>query len=882
MSFLRQILFRLQPLFRKKRIEAEMSEEMRVHLEMATEANLAAGMSPAEARAAARREFGGLEQVKESYRDQRGLPWLEDTLRDLNYAVRQLAKARGFTAVVILTLALGIGANTAIFSVFYGVLLRPLPYPEQDRLCFIQEGSKDISSSSISYPNFVAWRERQRSFTAIGIARPWQFSYVGPSETERLNGAMASHDLFTAIGMAPVRGRLFTAEDDKPGAERTVVLRASLWKRLFDGRVSIIGEKIKLSGESHTVVGILPDNFRIPLEGAELWTPIGHSISSEELQHGFRPNGLFAYARLMPGVSLESAAANMRTLAAGLEWENYRGGFVPMLLPLATAGAGNVRPMLYVLLGAAGFVLLIACANVANLQLARVHARSREFAVRAALGSGRLRIVRQLLVESLILGLLGCGAGVLLGSWALGGLKAVLPAGASRMDQVSLDQWVLGFSVLASLVASVLFGLVPAFQAGRQDVRAVLVQESRSAGSMRGNRWRAGLIIGECALTSVLLIGAGLMIRTLGNLYRSDPGFKTERLLTFNWVVRGGRYENPALRYRLIHGALERLAAVPGVAHVGIVDPLPFDGTDQGTIYLIKGGALPGESGPWPSAEFGIGGGDWLGALGIKLIAGRTFDARDDWQSPRVVIVDTQFAEREFRGQDPVGQRIWTSSKPPARETDWMEIIGVVGHIDTLGPGRPSRPKIYFPTVQTIPQSMGFVVRAAGEPAAIVSSLRAALREVADDLSMANVRTMDQLFVSTIANQRLVLLLLGAFAALALLLAGVGLYGVVSYSVGQRTREIGIRVALGATSSSVVRLTMNEGLKRASAGFFIGVAAALALTRLLQSLLFETSPHDLVVMAAVVVVLSAVAMLACWLPARRAAKVDPVVALRAE
>ena len=504
--------------------------------------------------------------------------------QDLRFALRMLAKSPGLTAVAVLTMALGIGANTAIFSVFYGVLLRPLPYPEQDRLVFIDDrAAQDPSGGAgVAYLNFVAWREQQQSFTAIGVARPWQLSYVGASETERLNGAVVSHDLFAAIGVAPVRGRLLTAEDDKPGAERTVVIRASLWRRLLGGRESVIGEKILLSGDLHTIVGVLPDTFRIPLEGAELWTPISHSLSGNDLNnYGYR-QGLNAYARLKPGVLLESAAANMRALAARLDNEHNSGGLIPTLLPLATAGAGGVRLLLYVLLGAASFVLLIACVNVANLQLARAHARSREFAVRVALGSGRMRIARQLLVENLILGLLGCGAGVLVGSWALIALQAVLPAGASRMNEVSLDKWVLGFAVAASLLASVLFGLVPALHGARQNVREALAQESRSAASRRGNRWRSGLIIVECALTSALLVGAGLMIRTLGNLYRSDPGFKTERLLTFNWVVRGGRYENPAVRYQLIHRALERLAAVPGVAHAGIVDPLPFDGTEQG------------------------------------------------------------------------------------------------------------------------------------------------------------------------------------------------------------------------------------------------------------------------------------------------------------
>jgi hypothetical protein len=621
-----ELFTRLRAVFTKPALDADFEAELAQHLEAATADGIRSGMTPVEARRQARIALGGVDQTKELHRDARGLPWLEDLARDVRFALRMLRRCPGFTVIAVLTLALGIGANTAIFSVFHGVLLRPLPYPEQDRLVFIHDWSKETPFDPVSYLNFVAWREQQQSFTTIGVARPWQFSYVGPNETERLNGAVASYDVFAAIGLAPIRGRLFTAEDDKPGAERTVVLRASLWKRLFGGRDSVIGEKIKLAGELHTVIGVLPDDFRVPLEGAELWTPISHSLTGEELQHGYRPGGLYAYARLKPGVSLESAAANMRVLAAGLDKEHPSGGLVPMLLPLATAGAGEVRPILYLLLGAAGFVLLIACANV----------------------------------------------------------------------------------------------------------------------------------------------------------------------------------------------------------------------------------------------------------------AGRAFDERDDWQSPRVVIIDTLFADKEFRGRNPIGQHIWTGGTPPQHDADWMEIIGVVGHINTLGPGQPSLPQVHFPIQQTIPQSMGFAVRAEREPVAVAPSLRVALREVADDLSMASVRTMDQLFASNIANQRLVVTLLGAFAALALLLAGVGLYGVVSYSVSQRTREIGIRVALGATSRSVVRMTMQQGATLAGAGLVIGLAAALALTRLLQSLLFETSPHDPGVYAVVAAGLLGVAVLACWLPARRAAKVDPVIALRAE
>jgi predicted permease len=806
---------------------------------------------------------------------------MNSLLQDLRHAVRVLAKSPGFTAVAVLTLALGIGANTAIFSVFYGVLLRPLPYPEQDRLVFIDDRSeKDPDDAAgVAYLNFVAWREQQRSFTAIGVARPWQFSYVGPRETERLYGAVVSHDLFAAIGMAPVRGRLLTAEDDKPGAERAVVIRASLWKRLFGGRESVVGEGVRLSGESYTVVGVLPDEFRIPLEGAELWTPISHSLSRLDLENPGYRNNLNAYARLKPGIPLASAAANMRTLAARLEKEHHSGGLVPTLLPLATAGAGEVRPMLHVLLGAAGFVLLIACANVANLQLARAHARSREFAVRAALGSGRLRLARQLFVENLMLGLLGCGAGVLFGSWVLGGLLAASPAGASRMDQVSLDKWALGFAAAAGLVASVLSGVVPVLHAGRQNMREALAQEGRSAGSVRGNRWRAGLIIGECALTSALLVGAGLMIRTLDRLYRFDPGFSTERLLTFNWVLRGGRYEDRAVRSRLVDRALERLATLPGVAHVGIVNPLPF-GEDSGTVYVIQGKPVP-EQGREPSVEYGVVGGDWLDALGVKLVSGSSFDTHSVRSRP-VVMVDTELVEREFAGQNPLGQHFFPGAGPPADKNAWYEIIGVVSHISRLGPGRPSGPQVYFAAAQWLPRSMGFVVRAEREPMAIVPSLRTALREVADDLSIADVRTMDQLFASNIANQRLAMALLGAFAALALLLAGVGLYGVVSYSVGQRTRDIGVRMALGSTPRSVAVLVMEHGLGLTGAGLLLGLLGSLGLTRLLRSVLFGVTPFDAVSFAAGALVLGGVSLLACWLPARRAARLDPMLALRCE
>ncbi len=803
------------------------------------------------------------------------------TLRqDLRRAVRLLAKSPGLTASAILTLALGIGANTAIFSVFYTVLLRPLPYPEQDRLVFVQRQSEQYPGSSLCYPSFLDWRELQTSFTAIGLARPRELSYVGDSETERLKGASATYDLFTAIGVPPLRGRLFTPEDDRPGAEPTVILRASLWRRLFGERDSAIGQRILLSGEPHTIIGVLPDELKIPLDGAELWTPFSLSLSANDPSY-FYAGDAYGYARLKPGVSIESARSAMRALAAQLEKEHPTGGFIPTLLPLSTADASQVRPALYLLLSAAAFVLLIACANVANLQLARVHARAHEFTVRLALGSSRGRIVRQLLVESSLLGLLGCGAGLILASWLLHTLRAVLSSGASRVSEASLSGWVLGFTAVAGLVTSLASGLVPALHAGRQELRDALAQVGRLTGSAHGNRWRAGLIVGELALTSVLLVGAGLMFRTLANLQGEDLGFRTEHLITFDWVLSGARYQDPAVRIQLADRALARLAAVSGATGAGLAGSLPLEGSTGHTVYCIKG-APPYQPGKAPPTEYNVVGGDFFRTLGIHQVAGRGFDAHDGRQSPGVVIVDTTFAQREFPGESPIGQHIYPGAQPPQDEAGWSEIVGVVSHVNSLGPAQLSRPQIYFPNTQAGLDALRFVVRTDLDPATLMPSLRAGLREVASDVSISNVQTMDQLFASNISAQRLVLTLLGIFAALALLLAGVGLFGVLSYSVSQRTREIGLRMALGSTPRSVVRLVTQHGLRLMGAGLILGLLASLGLTRLLRSALFGVTPYDGISFAGGALMLAGIGLLACWLAARRAAQVDPVVALRGE
>lgn len=804
-------------------------------------------------------------------------------MSDFKSALRQLLKSPGFTLVAILALALGIGANTAIFSVLYGVVLRPLPYPEQEKLLFIGEWSEQVPQMSVSYPNFEDWRARQTAFTALGGFRFNGFNYVSAGESERVTGVMASHDMFTALAVPPIRGRLYSAAEDKVGADRTVLISEKLWQRSFGGRDSALGEKIQLSGNFYTIVGIMPAAFQFPSAQVELWVPLG-LFADQYPNRGSHP-GIYCVARLKPGVTYDAGVAHIKGIAEQLAVEhpatNARQSAA--VQPLTDRAFGSVRPALFILLGAAAFVLLIACANVANLQLARAHARAREFAVRAALGAGRARIVRQLLIESLLLGGLGCSVGILLGIWGLDALRAVLPSNIPRISEVSLNAPVLAFAVVAGLVTSVLFGLIPALHAAKQDLRDALSQGTRG-GSASGNNWRATLIVGEFALTCVLLVGAGLMIRTLAKLYTADPGYAVDHTLTAGWGLPGAAYREASARAPVIQRAHERLAALPGVKSVALINPLPLSGSGNQNSYHLEGAPLP-EPGRQPSVEYFQASGNAFSTLRIPLLAGRTFDERDTPTSPRVAIVDTRFVEKNFPpGTDPLGKRFVYGGRPPAKDTDWVTIVGVVAHIKNYGlaDSQLTREQSYVPSTQVIPSFVTFALRTEQTPSALAPSLRAAIREVAPDIPVFSVQTMDELFTNSVSSQRLTVVLLGTFAGLALLLAALGLYGVLAYNVGQRTREIGVRMALGATTRSVVALILRHGLKLAALGLAIGLLASLGLTQLLKRILFETSPFDLVSFGAVALVLTAIGLLACYLPARRATKVDPISALRAE
>lgn len=860
-----------------------MAEELQSHLDLQAENHRRQGMAPEEARYAAQRTFGGMEQIKERCRDVRGWPWAGQLLQDVRHALRVLAKNPGFAMTATLALALGIGANTATFSVVHGVLLRPLPYPEQERLVVISARNDTQSGLPFSLPNFLDWRARQQSFAALGAVRRPSYSDFGPDGAERVAGAQVTHDYFTALGVGPLRGRLLAAGDDRPGAEPVVVIRESYWQRRFAGRDAAIGAALRLSGTTYTIVGVVSDAVRWPGD-VEVWVPLGLLAEHRDFQNRANPVVNVAIGRLKPGVTLQAAQADLGAIARQLAIEHAaaNAGRSVAVMPLDEQAFGRVAPMLYLLLGAAGFVLLITCANVANLQLARTHARNREFAVRAALGAGRARLMRQLLVESLLLGLLGCAAGLALGGWALDAFRAFLPTNLPRLAEIELDGGVLAFAMIVSVLTSIVFGLVPALQATRLDLNAALAQGGRGA-SPAGRRWRAWLIVGQFALTCVLLVGAGLMLRTLHNLYRADLGFSTARVVTFNWgwlPMPLPPYDQTAKRIAAIDLAVARLGAIPGVTHVGAASILPVSTGGNGGLLHIEGTAAKGGEGPWAARAHTVPG--LFAALDIPLLAGRNFDARDTVGSPKVAIIDANLAARHFPHGDAVGRRFVYGDQPPASAADWFEVIGVVAATRNPGAGAPARFQTYVPHTQIPGTLLTFTLRTTVPLASLMPSVRAAMREVDPELPVFGESTLDAQFTGGIATQRLTTLLLGSFGALALLLAAIGLYGAINVHVGERRREMAVRLALGAAPRSLARFVTGIGLRLAALGLGFGLLGALGLTRLLTIVLYGVSPLDPLILASVVALLALVGIVAAWLPARRAAQIDPMIALRAE
>jgi predicted permease len=880
MAWLNMAAGRLLAMFRQKRLDATLDEELRAHLEMLVEENVRSGMPLDEARYAALRSFGGVEQVRESYREQRGLPMMVTLLQDIRYALRQLRRSPGFAAVAIVTLALGIGANTAIFSVVNTVLLRPLPYRDADRLVMVwgYDRPRAFDTDQVSPPDLRDWQSQNRVFEQMAGATDVMYTLTGAGEPAPVIGYQFSADFFHVLGAAPLVGRTFVPDEEQAGKNHVVVLGYRLWRSRFGGDRALVGKNITLDGAPYTVVGVMPPAFQY--FGTELWTPL---IVPPEAVQDRNYRFLRVAARLKPGVTVQQAQTEMNTIAGRLAsaYPKTNKDEGVNIMSMRETTTGDIRAPLLVLLCAVGFVLLIACANVANLVLARAVTRQREVAVRTALGASRGRLLGQLLTESALLGLAGGALGLLLAYWGTGALVAMFPPTISnlnipRLDQIPIDGWVLGFTLAASLLTGAIFGLAPALQACTLDAYESLKESGRSlAGSMHGRRFRSALVIAEVGLSLILLVAAGLTIKSFIGLLRGDLGFNPDHVLTMRVLLPNYKYPKDAQRLAFSNQVLERLQSLPGVTSAGTVTFLPLSGWWGVRNVVLQTQASSQQQMPpavWSSVTPG-----YFRSMDIPLLKGRYFTDHDTAGANGVTIISTTLAKRLSSKADPIGQRVVVDGiKNP------LEVVGVVADVHQLGLTSDETAEVYLPFNQGPTPLICFAIRTPSDPTSLAKAAQRAVWTVDKDQAVPHVMTMTQLASESLAPQRVVAVLLGVFAGVALALAAIGLYGVISYSASQRTHEIGIRMALGAGRSSVLRLVVLDGLKLILLGLGLGLAGATALTRLLSGLLYGVRPHDLSIFSAVSIMLAGVALAASFIPALRATRVDPMAALRHE
>ena len=888
---LSDFLYRLRALFRREPMEQELDEEVRAHLEHLAEKHLKAGLSREEAARRARLEFGGLEQVKEECRDARGVNFIETTIQDIRYGLRMLRKNPGFTAVAVLTLALGVGATTAIFSVVNAVMLKPLPFPTADRLVRLESLIAATGQGRIaSYPDFLDWRARNHVFEGMAVFRTEDFTLIGSREPLHLHGAVVSAQLFSVLGATPALGRSFLEEEDNPAATSgtdAVILSYGMWQRHFGSDASVLGSTLQLGDHLFTVVGVMPKAFQFPVqaEPIELWTTIavdaGGGANAMTAQRG--AHYLNVVGLLKPGATLVQAQAEMATIASTLNKEHPENKpRTVRIVPEIQSLVGPLRTPLLVLLGAVGCVLLIVCANVANLQLARATGRHKEMAVRSALGASRRRAICQLLTESVTLALLGGGLGLALGLASLRLLVRLIPVEVPRLDTIGLDARLLSFAFLISLLAGILFGLAPALRASKISLTESLKESGRGSGSEseRHNRLRGVLVVSEVALAVALLVGAGLLIQSFLHLIQVNPGFDPHHVLTFQLDSPVGRQDSRVPAF--FREVVAHISSLPGVSSASAVASLPLTGHNISSSIEIEGQSTP--MGSRPSADFNAVEPNYFRTLGTAFVAGRDFTERDDSKSTPVVIVNRTLARRFFPDQDPIGKHIrpgigngYGPGEPPMRE-----IVGVIGDVKQGGLGSEAAPEVYAPFAQSPFGTLFLVVRTEVDPRGIVEPARRQVAALDKNAPIYHVETLDQYFAQSAGPTRFITLLLSGFAGLALLLACLGIYGVISYIVVQRTHEIGVRMALGAQKSDVLRLVVSHGMVPALSGLGIGIIGALELTRFMSSLLYGLKPTDPATFIAVSLLLTAVALLACYIPARRATRVDPLVALRYE
>ncbi len=803
--------------------------------------------------------------------------------QDLRYAIRMLLKSPGFTFVAVATLALGIGANTAIFSVVRAVLLRNLPYPDPTRLVVAREHHDRSGATGVAWPNFLDWKERCRALAPLAGFRLTRWNVSGTREPELLRGVEISAPFLSLFGVRPALGRDFQETDDRPGAERTALLSDELWRTRFGADAGIVGRAIRLDGLPYVVVGVLPPDFSFFPERVDIFTPVGLNGADETWLERGNHSSMRVLARLTPGASLESVRAELAGIMRQLETEHPRTntGQEARVELLADAMFGEFRATLWILLAAVGLVLLIACANVAHLLLARAAGRQREFAIRIALGAGRKRLVRQLLTESLLLSVLGGALGVAVAAWSLGPLVHLAPPEIPRLADTRIDPLVLLFTLGACVLTGMLFGLAPAAQASRRDAQSSLRETGPGATSGRSRQGlRRALFVSEVALAFVLAVASGLLIQSLRKVQRVPLGFEPEGVLGLRVLLPEKGYETEAARFQFLQRSLEEIRSLPGVESASAVFCPPVAGRRcWGSVYQVSDRPAPAQS-EIPSAAFNVAEPRYFSTMRIPLLAGRFFTDADTADSPPVVIINESLARLWWPNESPLGKRVKQGF--PQDAAPFREIVGVVGDVAQAGLDIPIQTEVFLPFSQDSNGAMTFVARTGSDPMALAQAAAAAIRRVDPNQSIARLQPLTRSLAETMARRRFTTLLLGLFGALALLLASVGIYGVVSYGVSQRTREIGIRTALGAGPREVLRLVFAQALRLAAVGLLVGGAGAILLTRFLQSLLFQTPPFDPSTFAGVGVLLTGVVLLACANPARRALRVNPTIALRSE
>jgi predicted permease len=881
---MRRFLVRLANLFRARAAENEMSREIAAHLALLQEDFERRGLSSYEAKLAARRTYGGVEQAKELHREARSFLWLEQRFKDVSHGMRDLLRTPGFTVVSILTLALGIGANTAIFSVVNAVLLLPLAYKDADRLVtLLHDGTNPVAVA-----NYMDWRGQSQSVEAMAAAEYWSPDITGKETPEHLTGLRLTQNMLPMLGVQPLLGRVFAKGEDQTGADHEVMLSYRLWQRRFSGDAKVLGKQITLNGEGYTVVGVMSPAFQFApfwATRAELWAPLAFG----DRIHQRGGNSLRVFARLKPGVTLAAARAEMATITARLEHQYPGTNRGLVVTPLKENVVGKIKTPLLMVLGAVGFVLLIACANVAHMLLARTADRQKEIAVRLALGAGQARVMAQFLTENLLLAMAGAAAGLLMALWGTKALVQLSPAYIPRVEMVGVDAKVAGFLLGITLLTAVVFGLAPAMQAATGNLTSALKEGGRGGtDGVRSNRWRSFLVASEFALAFMLLIGAGLMIRSFIALQAVDPGFDPHHVLSMIVSVAGSREAAPGGRAVFYRQLLQQVRRLHGVQSAAGINHLPLAGDLWGWSFEIEGRPKPrpGES---PNAVYRVAMPGYFETMHLPLLGGRAISESDDARAPGVVIINQRAAHEYWPGENPIGKRVTFNSN--TNLPTWVTVIGIAANEKQENWAADPDPAVYLPALQNNDflgannshvAYITLVLRTEGNPADLAAAVKRTVWSFDRNLPVSEVLTMDQVVADATAQPRFEMLLLGMFAAVALVLAAIGIYGVMNYSVSRRRREIGIRISLGASRADVLRMVMQQGMLQVLAGTAAGIAGALLLSKLIAKMLYGVRPADPATFGGVAVVLGLAALLAVCIPARRATRIDPMVALRNE